>query len=269
MSQIQRTQSQKYALVTGASGGIGLELARVLAREGYSLVLVARRAAEMEKLASELKQAHQTESVVLSADLATHEGTDAVARAVTERGLEVDVLVNNAGYGLAGRFEVLPADSQLGMIDLNIRALTALTRAFLPGMVARKRGRVLNVASSAAFQPGPMMAVYYATKAYVLSFSTAINEELRGTGVTATALCPGYTETGFAARAAEHQRPRLFSGPLGKLDARQVAEAGYRAMVRGKPVLVPGFMNLLGAWSAPFTPRPLLLRIVRRLNEAG
>jgi short-subunit dehydrogenase len=262
-------QARKYALVTGASSGIGRELAMILAREGYALVLVARRTEPMRALAEQLEKAHGVASVVVGADLGSPEGVHTVMREVSRRQLELEVLVNNAGFGLAGGFELLPAEQQLGMIDLNIRALTALTREVLPGMVARRRGYVLNVSSSAAFQPGPLMAVYYASKAYVQSLSNALHEEMRGRGVTVTALCPGYTETEFAARAAEHQRPRLFSGPLGSLDARQVAELGYRAMRRGRAVVVPGFTNLLGAWLMPFTPLALKLRITRYLNASG
>ncbi|HEX8822126.1 MAG TPA: SDR family oxidoreductase [Archangium sp.] len=261
-------QARKYALVTGASSGIGRELAALLAREGYALVLVARRTEPMQALAAQLEQAHGTTSVVVGADLGSPEGVRSVVREVTERQLEIDVLVNNAGFGLAGPFTELPNEPQLGMIDLNIRALTALTRELVPAMVARRRGYVLNVASSAAFQPGPLMAVYYASKAYVLSFSAALHEELRGSGVKVTALCPGFTETEFAARAAEHQKPRLFSGPLGKLDARQVAEAGYRALKQGRAVVVPGFTNRLGAWFAPVTPLAVKLRITRYFNAS-
>jgi uncharacterized protein len=261
-------QVRRYALVTGASSGIGRELAVLLAREGYALVLVARRTEPMQALADQLQQAHGMPSVVVGADLGSPEGVATVMREVTARQLEIDVLVNNAGYGLAGGFSALPAEPQLGMIDLNVRALTALTRELVPGMVARRRGYVLNVASLAAFQPGPLMSVYYASKAYVLSFSAALHEELREHGVKVTALCPGYTETEFAARASEHQRSRLFSGPLGTLGARQVAELGYRGLVRGRAVVVPGFVNRLTAWFAPFTPLALMLRITRYLNAS-
>lgn len=267
MSDIVRTRG--YALVTGASSGIGLELARVLAREGHPLVLVARRTEPMRALADELSKAHGTACVVVGADLGQPEGVATVVREVRERQLEVEVLVNNAGFGLAGGFTALPAESQLGMIDLNIRSLTALTHAFLPGMVARRRGYVLQVASSAAFQPGPFMAVYYASKAYVLSFSAALHEELRGTGVHVTALCPGYTETQFASRAAEHQTPRLFAGPLGRGDARHVAEVGYRALMRGRTVVVPGLVDRVLSWLVPFSPLALKLRITGHLNSSG
>jgi hypothetical protein len=261
-------QARKYALVTGASSGIGKELAIVLAREGYALVLVARRTEPMKALAEQLQQAHGIPSVVVGADLGTPEGVRTVVREVTERQLEVEVLVNNAGFGLAGPFLELPNEQQLGMIDLNIRALTGLTRELVPAMVARRRGYVLNVASAAAFQPGPLMAVYYASKAYVLSFSNALHEELRGSGVNVTALCPGFTETEFAARASEHKTSRLFSGPLGRSDVKQVAEAGYRGLKRGRAMVVPGFTNLLGAWLMPLTPLAVKLRVTRHINAS-
>jgi short-subunit dehydrogenase len=261
-------QPRRYALVTGASSGIGRELAAILAREGYALVLVARRTEPMKALAEQLQQAHGTQAVVVGADLSRPEGVSTVAREVAARQLEIDVLVNNAGFGVAGSFDTLPAEQQLEMLDLNVRALTALTRELIPGMVARRRGYVLNVASTAAFQPGPLMSVYYASKAYVLSFSTALHEEMRSHGVRVTALCPGFTETEFAARAAEHQRPRLFGGPLGSSNARHVAEVGYRALMHGKAVVVPGFANRLGAWLVPFTPLALKLRITRYLNAS-
>ncbi|MBX5483950.1 MAG: SDR family oxidoreductase [Myxococcaceae bacterium] len=263
------TSAAKRALITGASAGIGRELARIFAADGWSLVLVARRAELLAELAAELKAKHGTDATVIAADLGTRAGVDTVIRTVQERGLDLDALVNNAGYGLAGPFAELDAEKQLGMIDLNVTALTALTRAFLPGMIARRHGAVLNVASTAGMQPGPLMAVYYATKAYVVSFSEALTEEVRGTGVTVTALCPGYTETEFAARAAEHHRPRLFSGPMGKGDAREVALVGYRAMKKGTRLVIPGGMNKLAAWSVPFTPRGVLLKIVRRMNESA
>lgn len=263
------SKSRTYALVTGASSGIGRELAGVFAREGHALILVARRTEPMQVLAAQLQSAHGTPCVVVGADLGTPEGVAAVVREVESRGIELEVLVNNAGFGLSGPFATLPAESQLGMIDLNIRALTALTRAFVPGMVARGRGYVLNVASTAAFQPGPLMAIYYATKAYVLSFSEALHEELREQGVRVTALCPGYTETEFATRAAGQHKPRLFQGFMGLGDARQVAEEGYRALKRGRARVIPGWRHRLGAWGATFSPRALVVRVTRYINTSG
>jgi len=258
-----------YAVVTGASSGIGRELAMILAREGYALVLVARRTDALRELADRLLQTHGTPCVVVGADLALPGGVDSLVREVSERGLDVEVLVNSAGFGLAGAFDALPAGPQLGMIDLNVRALTALTHALLPAMVVRRRGYVLHVASMAAFQPGPLMAVYYATKAYVLSLSSALHEELRGKGVHVTALCPGYTETEFASRAAEGSKPRLFEGPFGRGDPRQVAEAGYRAVKRGRAVVVPGLRNRLGTWFMLLSPRALQVRITRYINSSA
>jgi hypothetical protein len=259
----------RRALITGASSGIGKALAEVFAREGWSLVLVARRTGPMEELAAKLAAAHGTEAVVIGADLGTREGLAKVAREVEARRLPIDALVNNAGFGLAGPFEKLPADEQLSMVDVNCTALAALSRAFLPGMIGRGSGYVLNVSSTAGFQPGPFMAVYYASKAFVTSFSEALAEECRGAGVSVTALCPGFTDTEFAARAAAHQKPRLFDGPLGTLDAAHVAELGYRAMLAGKRLVIPGLVNRVGAWSAPFTPRGLLLRLTRRMNQSA
>jgi short-subunit dehydrogenase len=263
------SRTRPYALVTGASSGIGRELAAVLAREGHALVLVARRTEPMRELAGQLERAHGTPCVVVGADLGSPEGVAEVRREVEARGLDIEVLVNNAGFGLAGPFATLPAESQLGIIDLNIRALTALTRAFVPGMVARGRGYVLNVASTASFLPGPLLAVYFASKAYVLSFSNALHEELRRQGVRVTALCPGYTETEFASRASEHQRSRLFAGPLGMGNARHVAEVGYRGMKRGKAVVIPGFINWLSAWLSTFAPLALKLPMTRYLNGSA
>jgi short-subunit dehydrogenase len=263
------TRNSRRALITGASAGIGHEFARIFAADGWSLVLVARRADVLGEVAAELKEKHGTESTVIAADLGTREGVQSVVRAVAEKGLQIDAVVNNAGYGLAGAFVQLDLEKQLGMVDLNVSALTLLTRAFLPGMVERSQGAILNVASTAAFQPGPFMAVYYATKAYVASLSEALAEEVRDTGVTVTALCPGYTETGFAKRASELHRPRLFAGPMGTGDAREVAEFGYRAMLKGQRIAVPGLTNKVAAWSARFSPRGLVLKFTRRMNQSG
>ncbi|MBM7116447.1 SDR family NAD(P)-dependent oxidoreductase [Archangium primigenium] len=257
-----------YAVVTGASSGIGRELAKVLAREGYALVLVARRTEALRELADALLQAHGTPSVVVGVDLVTPEGVDELVREVRTRGLDVEVLVNSAGSGLAGAFTSLSVEPQLAMIDLNVRVLTALTHAFLPALVTRRRGYVLHLASMAAFQPGPLMAVYYATKAYVLSFSHALHEEMRGTGVHVTALCPGYTETEFAARAAEDSRPRLFQGSFGRSEPRVVAEVGWRAVRRNQAQVVPGLRGVLGTWFMRLLPRPLQVRMARYINTS-
>lgn len=248
------------ALVTGASSGIGLELARLLAADGHDLVLVARSTAKLDALARELGAGRVR---TIGADLSR---PDAVA-AVHAQVPTVDVLVNNAGVGDFGPFAEAEADKVLGMIQLNIASLTELTHRYLPGMVARGSGRVLNVASTAAFQPGPLMAVYYATKAYVLSFSEAVAEEVRGSGVTVTALCPGPTASGFQA-GADMEASKLVKGR--KLPtAAEVAAAGHKAMLAGDVVHVPGLRNKVLASSVRFTPRPVIRRLVHKLQEAS
>jgi hypothetical protein len=255
------------ALVTGASSGIGRELARVLAQEGHDLVLVARREAELDALAAELRSAHGTESLVVPADLAVAESVAAVKSAIETTGIEIDVLVNNAGLGGHGRFVATDVRSVEQQLAVNILALTRLTKAFLPAMVSRRRGRVLNLASTAAFQPGPYMAVYYASKAYVLSFTEALAEELRGTGVTATALCPGAVHTEFFDVARVDSGSPIARSP-GALPAAAVARAGYDGMMRGKPVVIPGVLNRIGMESLRIAPRRLVPRVVARMHPA-
>src|SRR5258706_2394459 len=255
---------KKTAVITGASSGIGLELARLFANDGWEVVLVARSEGKLRELADSLSKANSIAAHVITADLARPDAAVQIVNTLTERGLTVDALVNNAGLGVAGAFVATDGRAELETIQVNCVALTQLTKLLLPGMVARKRGRILNVASTAAFQPGPLMAVYYATKAYVLSFSEAIADELRDTGVTVTALCPGPTETGFAS-AANMEGSRLFkmTRPARSSD---VARAGYEAMKRGARVVVPGVKNKLLAQSVRISPRRLVTAIVRRLN---
>lgn len=246
------------ALITGASSGIGLELARILARERYDLVLVARNRQRLEEIAAELKPAKvQT----IPKDLTLPGATEDIHRAVAK----VDVLVNNAGYTVFGKFAETPLADELNMMQLNMTALVVLTKLYLPGMIAAGSGRILNVASTAAFQPGPLMAIYYGTKAFVLSFSEAIGNELEGTGVTVTALCPGPTASGFQERG-KMQESRLVKGKK-IMDARTVGEAGYKAMIAGKPVVIPGVKNKLLAQSIRFSPRSVVTKIVRNLQE--
>ncbi len=251
------------ALVTGASAGIGAELARVLAAD-HDLVLTARRAEQLHTLATELKQ-RGAACHVMPTDLSDPAAPRALFDAVASAGLTVDVLVNNAGFGDLGAFAAADLGKMLRMIQVNVAALTELTGLFLPGMLARKRGRVLNVGSVAGFQPGPLMAVYYATKAYVNSFSEALSAELRGSGVTATVLCPGPVETEFALAAGMHSS-RVF-GPGQALDARSVAEAGARAMRAGRRMVVPGLRNRLLLFAERFTPRGVVLRVVEWMQS--
>jgi short-subunit dehydrogenase len=252
-------------LITGGSSGIGFELARRFARDGSHLVLVARDAGRLSEAAGSLAGAGGAPTCIAS-DLSEESAPSAVARELRERGLAVDVLVNNAGYGMHGAFASAEPEALLSMIRVNVLALTALTRMLLPPMVERGSGHVLNIASTAAFFPGPFMAVYYATKAYVRSFSEGLSAELRGTGVRVTALCPPATATGFAARAGAERSP-LFTGRV--MDAATVADAGYRALRSNRMVVVPGLNARLLTFSTRLMPRGVLANVVRGLNGEG
>ena len=256
---------RKTALITGASFGIGLELARIFADEGYNLVLVARSADKLRQLASELEKAHGTRSLILAADLSEPGAPAYVLDQTTRADIQVDVLVNNAGFGQYGMFAENDLEECLRQIQLNVTTLTHLTRLYLPAMIERESGRILNVASTAAFQPGPLMAVYYATKAYVLHFSEAIANELQGTGVTVTCLCPGPTITEFQKRA---NIEGLRLAKYGAMDARTVAEDGYRALMEGKPTVISGFRNWLVAQSVRFAPRRMVTAVARKLQAS-
>jgi short-subunit dehydrogenase len=254
----------EVALITGSSGGIGEDLARLIAAGGREVVLLARGAAKLQALADELSHAHGISATVLPMDLSAPDAADDVTRALAERRITVDMLVNNAGFGTHGAFARDDAQEQLQMLQVNVVALTTLTRALLPGMIERRRGRILNVASTAAFQPGPLMAVYYASKSYVLSLSLALSEETADTGVTVTCLCPGPTRTGFQDRAQMNQS-RLFR--VGSVMASgDVARVGYDAMIAGKALAIPGVANKIGAQSVRFVPRRVAARIAGAMN---
>jgi short-subunit dehydrogenase len=258
-------RERPLALVTGASGGIGAEIARILAGNGHDLVLVARSAVRLQAFAGELSAAHGIRARALAADLAQGEEPDRLARSIASEGAEVDVLVNNAGFGLHGPFVRTDGARELEMIQLNVVALTHLTKLLLPGMVARGRGRILNVASTAGFAPGPFMAVYYATKAFVVSLSEALAEELRGTGVTVTALCPGATRTAFAGAAGMEESALFRRGMV--MEAREVARAGVEGMLAGRAIVVPGLANKALLASIRVAPRSLVRRITRRMQD--
>ncbi|HUN05819.1 MAG TPA: SDR family oxidoreductase [Aggregatilineales bacterium] len=247
------------ALITGASGGIGLELARVFAREGHNLVLVARSAEKLEAVAAELSAKHGIQTLALSSDLAAPAAPQQVYDQVSARNIAVEVLVNNAGIGNYGPFHENDVETDLTVARLNMIALTHLTRLFLPGMVQRKRGRILNVASTAAFLPGPLMAVYYASKHYVLALSEALAEELANTGVSVSTLCPGPTRTEFQDRAAMQESKLIQSGMM---EVTTVAEAGYRGLMAGQRVIVPGIFNQITAFLPRLLPRRLVTRMV-------
>ena len=253
------------ALITGSSSGIGFELALCFARDGHDLVLVARREDLLQSLADELRQAHRVTVRVLAADLTQPEAPAEIFAQLAAERVEVEFLVNNAGLGEYGLFHQTDWRREVQSIQVNLFALTYLTKLFLPPMLARRRGRILNVASTAAFQPGPLMAVYFATKAYVLSFSEAIANELHGTGVTVTALCPGPTHSGFQ-DAAAMQQAGLFHRPQIASSA-EVAAYGYRAMQRGKRVAIHGWLNRLLAASVRFTPRALVTDVARWMSN--
>ena len=256
---------RKVALVTGASSGIGLDLARKLAAEKFDVVLVARSEGKLREVADALAKEHGITATVLRADLARPEAAAALVRALDEQKLDVDVLVNNAGYALYGPFAETNLGDELNMIQVNIVALTQLTKLILPRMVAKKSGRILNVASTAAFQPGPLMAVYYATKAYVLSLSEALANELDGSGVTVTALCPGPTRTGFQARA-QMEESKLVRGK-DIMTSEEVARRGFDGLMRGKTVVIPGMGNKVLANAVRFLPRKTVTRLVRSAQE--
>jgi hypothetical protein len=251
-------------LISGASGGIGYELAKLFARDHHDLVLVARSADKLTRVAYEL-QNHGVTVRTFPLDLAELPAPKFLFDQLQRERIAIDILVNNAGYGAYGEFAAMAEDAILGQIQLNIAALTELTRLFLPAMIARRGGRIMNVASTAGFQPGPLMAVYYATKAYVISFSEAIANELRGSGVTVTCFCPGATETGFARRAG-NDKTRLFK-QLGGMKVEKVALDGYRAAMEGRTLAISGAHNWLVAQSTRFAPRKLVTAMSRWISE--
>lgn len=261
---MQDNPARPLALVTGASSGIGAALARELASHGHDLVITARRAPELEALAAELRS-RGAATTVLVKDLSVPGAARELAAEIEARRLVIDVLINNAGFGDAGSFVRADPDRIDAMLELNVAALTALTRALLPGMVSRKRGRVMLVSSTAAFQPGPNMAVYCASKAYVLSLGEAIARELRGTGVTVTTLCPGATHSEFAKVSGAESLPLFRSALVPRMSAASVASTGYNALVRGKPVVITGVVNKLVAFSGRVFPRAVVFPVVRLL----
>ncbi len=251
------------ALITGASGGIGLDLARLLAADGTNLILVARNSEKLGEIAGDLRAKNKIDAVESPIDLADAAAPEELYHLLEERGIGVDILVNNAGFGTHGLFAESDPQAELQMLQVNIIALTHLTRLFLPNMIANRHGRILNVASTAAFQPGPFMAGYYASKAFVLSFSEAIASELKDSGVTVTALCPGPTDTGFQKRAGV-ENSRLFKSNT--MSSADVARIGYQGMLKGKRVVITGFKNKTLAFATRLAPRNVVTAIARKLN---
>ena len=260
-----RTGEGQTALVTGASMGIGVDLAECFARDGYDVVLAARSESALRAVAERLAKQHGVKATPIAADLGVPGAGETLAAAVAAVGLQVDVLVNNAGYGIAGAFDGSDRTRQLGMIDLNDRALVELTHIYWPRMLANKRGGVLNVASTASFQPGPLMAIYYASKAFVLSFSEALWKEAEGTGVRVSCLCPGPTVSHFRETAGTGKTRLSRSGA--PMPSAVVAELGYQGWQANQRVVITGARNRVLARLVPFLPRRTVLGLVHNLQS--
>jgi uncharacterized protein len=258
---------QETALITGASFGLGLEFAKLFAQDGYNLVLTARSGQVLEELAQELHHKYGIQVHVIAKDLSAPNAPKDIVDEIERLGITIDILVNNAGFGVYGPFAKTNVDKELQLLQVNIVALTQLTKLLLPGMIQRRSGKILNVSSTAAFQPGPLMAVYYASKAYVLSFSEAIAYELKGTGVTLSVLCPGPTITNFQT-SANMELSKLFTRKGMVLDAKTVATAGYKGLMSGKRLIIPGFLNKLPVFFLRFAPRSIVPAVVRKIQEA-
>ena len=248
----------KLALITGASGGIGEAFGHVLAAEGYDLVLVARRDQELHRVKGVIAAKHAVAVHVIALDLNENGATETLAAEMANRNLVPAIVINNAGFGLIGPSAELSREEQLRMVDLNVRVLTDLSLRFLPAMIAGKSGGIINVASVAGFMPGPMMAVYFATKNYVLSFSDALGSELKGTGVGITTLCPGTVKTAFQARAGQNERSSTLS-------AFDVASQGWAGFKLHRHIVIPGLFNQLVAYGLRATPRRIMLPFVKRI----
>ncbi|MDF1613244.1 SDR family NAD(P)-dependent oxidoreductase [Stygiobacter electus] len=253
------------ALITGASNGIGLELAKVHASKGGDLVLVARNKSKLDELKTELERQFKVSVHTIGKDLSLNNSANEVYNETTKLSIQIDFLINNAGFGDFGMFIETDWNKEFQMINLNITTLTQLTKLYLKDMVKRGSGRIMNVASTAAFQSGPTMAVYYATKAYVLSFSEAVDNEVRDKGITVTTLCPGATESGFQSAAAMEESNLVKGKKLPS--AREVAEYGYDSMMKGKTVTIHGLMNYLMANLIRFLPRAMVVKITRKIQD--
>lgn len=256
---------KQTALITGASKGIGMELANIFAAQGFNLVLVARSADKLEKLKKVLEDKFRVHVMTIIKDLSKKNAVQEVFLTVQQENIHIDYLINNAGFGQYGYFVAEEWERYRKMIDLNITALTQLCHLFLPEMLNKKNGKILNIASTAAFQPGPLMAVYFASKSYVLHFSEALHNEVKHRGVTVTALCPGPTKTNFM-EDSKFKKSRMVEGK-NLPSAYEVAIAGYRAMIKGQSVNIPGFMNKMIANSVRFVPRKWAIAITRKLMD--
>lgn len=257
--------AKSTVLITGASAGIGRELAKLFARDHYDLVLVARNSGPLAQFADELERQFGIRARSFPLDLSAASAPQFLSDQLARDHVAIEVLVNNAGYGKLGAFSEVPIEESVGQVELNVMALTHLTKLFLGPMIERKSGKILNIASTAGFQPGPLMAVYYATKAYVISFSEALSNELQGMGVSVTCLCPGATDTDFQKRAGTEQTS-LFRR-FRPMDAKIVARDGYRGLMKGKPLVISGLRNWLLAESVRISPRRLVTAVSRKILE--
>ena len=260
--------ARSAALVTGASSGIGAEIARLLAAAGHSVVLVARREQRLRALADEIESAHDVRAEVLASDLSDQSSRELLVTALGALGLDIEVLVNNAGFGTAGRFHDLALEGELRMVRTNVEAIVHLCGAFAPQMVERGRGAILNVASTAAFQPLPRQTTYSASKAFVLTFTEALGSDLKGTGVSATALCPGPVRTEFTDQHAGFDAADSTPDFIW-MSAEDCARAAVNGLERGKRVVVPGVANRVGTLAGQHAPRSLLLAAARRFYPIG
>lgn len=255
----------KTALISGASNGIGLELAKIHASKGGDLVLVARNKSKLDELKKELESQYEIKVYTIGKDLSAPNAAQEVFDETSKQNIQIEYLINNAGFGDFGMFVETDWNKELQMINLNITTLTQFTKLYLQDMVKRGSGKIMNVASTAAFQSGPTMAVYYATKAYVLSFSEAIDNEVSNKGVSVTTLCPGATESGFQAAAAMEESALVKGKKLPT--AKEVAEYGYASMMKGKTVAIHGLMNYIMANSVRFLPRAMVVKITRQVQD--
>jgi len=258
-------KTNPMALITGASTGIGLELAKLFARDSYDLALVARHRDTLVAVANELRGSYGVQVKHCVKDLSVSTTPEELFESLQSEGGNIDVLVNNAGFGWRGEFAGMEISDALEMVQVNITSLMHLTRLFLPAMIEKKRGRILNVSSTASFQSGPLMAVYYATKAFVTSFSLALSEELKGTGVTVTTLCPGPTATEFGKRAG-FANEKILGGVL-SMNASTVAMEGYKGLMKGKELVIPGRANWFGAELVRLLPRTLPGKLVKSVQR--
>lgn len=255
----------KTVLITGASFGIGYELAKIFAKEKYNLILVARNLERLNQIKDELQNS-DIKILTIQKDLSQPNSPKELLDEINKNNFEIDILINNAGFGLLGPFAELDLQTQLDMIQLNITSLVQLTHLILPQMIKRKSGKIMNVASTAAFQPGPNMAVYYATKAFVLSFSEALSAELKSSGITVTALCPGPTKTEFQKRARMENINLERSKIIPYMTAEKVAQVGFDGLMKGKRVVIPGLLNKVGTKLVKIFPKSFVLAVLKKFN---